>query len=191
MRSAQRLEGRLQILFGIHNVISGISKAPSSLTDSEFEALLTGGDEKTLGEAVRGVFQKLAELGLSGFPDNAQKALWHTVRTRNFVAHHYFAKHKFLAQDENARRYLIDELDWYSELFQGWVPTLDKWTQMLLNALGIEDDLESAQEVFKEVVPDLRREQLNLLKDRLARIGIEVPDVPAGPERNSPELGEE
>ena len=50
----------------------------------------------------------------------------------------------------------------------------------MLKALGMSaDDLESGQKVFEEVTPDLRREQLKLLQDRLERIGIEVPEVPA------------
>lgn len=37
MRSAERLEGRLKILFGLHNLDSGISKDPGPLTDEKFE----------------------------------------------------------------------------------------------------------------------------------------------------------
>ncbi len=69
-------------------------------------------------------------------------------------------------------------------MFQGWVPSLDKWTKTLLNVLGMsEDDLESAQEEFVEAAPALRREQLELLN---VRIGIEVPEVPAGARTQQP-----
>ena len=61
MRSAQRLEARLKLLFSLH-VVCGASKAITQLTDEEFEALLSSSDNKTMGQALRGVLHKLHEL---------------------------------------------------------------------------------------------------------------------------------
>ncbi len=180
MRSAQRLEGRLKLLFSLHNLVSGTSKSLTPPTDEELEKLIVGGDKKTLGHALHGVFQTLAELPVAPFPENARKALWQTVEARNFVAHQYFAKRGLLAKDESSARYILAELGWLSELFEGWVPSLDKWADTLLTAVGISaDDLKSCREAMDELVPDLQQEQLTVLKESLERIGIDVPPVPA------------
>lgn len=127
-----------------------------------------------------GVFKKLDEHGVSPFPDDIRKALREAVRTRNFVVHYYFEQCSVLARDGNAWSYLIADLDWFSELFEVWVPSLDKWTDMLLRALGIsEDELKSGREAFEEIAPDLRGEQLNALKAQLERISIDVPPLSA------------
>ena len=180
MRSAQQLEGRLKLLLSCHNVVSGVSKNQSPIMDDTFEALLLSADKKTLGQALKGVFLTLGELGLLPFPEDSRKALWETVRARNFVAHDYFAKRSVLAVDENASPYLITELDWFCELFEAWIPSLDKWTDMLLGALGItQDDLQSGGETFAEMASDLRSDQLNALRAQLERIGIDVTPFPA------------
>ena len=162
MRSAQRLEGRLQLLFGAQNAISAISKVPKPTYD-EFVALVHSGDEKTFGKALHGVFEKLPELGLSPFPDSARKVFLTTIQARNFLAHHYFHERRVLAEDKNAWPYLIAELDWYSEVFDTWVPRIDKWTDMLLNRIGINaDELGSAVHKLREgFTPDQRRKHLS------------------------------
>src|SRR5262249_31164795 len=113
------------------------------------------------------------------FPDGTRNALVETVQVRNFVAHHYFEARCILATDENAEPHLIAELRWFSDLFEAWVPSLDKWADALLTALGVgEDELKSGREAFEERLPDLRRDQLNALRDSLERIGVEVPPLP-------------
>lgn len=139
-----------------------------------------------MGQALHGVFQKLRELGLSSLPDSAEQALRETVQTRNFVAHRYFVERELLAKDSNALPALIAELEWFSELFDTWVPTLDKWSDMLIKALGMtDDDLRVAQSAVQEAVPDLQREHLSNLKNQLARIGVEVP-APSPQRPNTP-----
>jgi hypothetical protein len=179
MQSAQRLESRLKILFMLHNLVSGVSKSLTPITDDDFEILIVAGDKKTLGRALHGVLQKLAELPVAPFPENAQKGLCETVQARNFLGHHYFAKRGLVAEDESSWRYVVAELGWFSELFDAWVPSLDKWADMLLTTVGISAvDLKSGQQAVDELAPDVRREQFTALKESLERIGIHVPPVP-------------
>jgi hypothetical protein len=185
MRYAQTLEGRLKILFSLHAVISGVSKKCSPLTDGDFELLMLAGNDRTAGSALNGLLKKLGELNVAPLPEQVRRALWQTVETRNFLAHHYFPVRGALISEEGARPYLIAELDWFSELFKGWIPALDKWTDALIKAIGIGDEeRKSMQQRFEESAPELRRQKLESLKETLDRIGIEIPPLPSEAQRS-------
>jgi hypothetical protein len=179
MRSAQALEGRLKTLFGLYKVIAGLSKSACPLPSEEFEALMLAGESKTLGQALHGILQELSKTSSLPLPGGIKKVLWETVRTRNFVAHHYFQARGSLLGHEPARPYLIAELAWFSEVFDAWAPKIDKWADQLLKALDIgEEELRETQGILAEIIPDLRRERLTELKSNLEKIGIDVPPVP-------------
>ena len=81
----------MKMLFSLYNLISGVSTRLIPLGDDEFDALFDQGQKKTLGQALHGVFEKLAELAVPPFPENVHGGLRHTVKVRNFVAHNYSA----------------------------------------------------------------------------------------------------
>jgi hypothetical protein len=190
MWAAQKLESSLKMLFSLHNIISGISKAQAPLTDEEFDELFYFPskdkwpknkqpiDKLTMG-AVKDMLllRMLPDLGLSPFPENATKALRATIQARNFVAHHYFLVRGRLAEDPDALPTLIAELDWHSEVFNAWLPILDRWIDMLMKAMGYtDDDMKELQNIVDEGPPaDLRQDLLTDLKNQLAQIGITVP----------------
>lgn len=189
MLAAQKLESSLKTLFSLHNVISGISKAQAPLTDDEFEELLSFPskdkwpknkqpiDKLTMGGAKDMLLQMLPDLGLSGFPENATKALRATIQARNFVAHSYFLSRAVLTKDPDAPATLIAELEYYAELFNVWLPSLERWIDVLMKAIGYtDDDMKELQNIIDEGPPaDLRQDLLTELKNQLAQIGITVP----------------
>jgi hypothetical protein len=174
MWSAQKLESSLKLLFSLHNVISGISKAQAPLTDEEFEKLMTAKDGKPLGDVIDSLFNIFPKLGLSHFPEDAKKLLDKTRKARNFVAHSYFISRVVLTKDPEALPTLIAELEWYSELFNSWDSVLDRWIDMLIKALGFtDDDMKELQNIVDEGPPAaLRQDLLTELKNQLAQIGI-------------------
>lgn len=80
MRSAQRMEGCMKTLLGLSRLIARVSTSPAPLGDGEFETLLTAGDKNTFGQALNGVLEKLAQLGLTALPENVTAALWVLLR---------------------------------------------------------------------------------------------------------------
>jgi hypothetical protein len=182
MRFAQLLERRLKILLGLHKVMTTISKCAIPLGDLEFNELLLAGDGNTLGQAIRGLLQELPKIGLTSLPEDVETALRQTVETRNFVAHHYFETRGVLIRNEVARPYLLAELEWFSTLFEAWIPKLDKWTDNLLSALGItSQERNDAEAMLEAILPDLCRDHLTELKSHLVKIGIDVPAIPEMP----------
>jgi hypothetical protein len=89
----------------------------------------------------------------------------------------YFLARGILAEDPDALPTLIAELDWHSEVFNAWLPTLDRWIDMLMKALGYtDDDLKELQNIVDEGPPaDLWQDLLTELKNQLAQIGITIP----------------
>jgi hypothetical protein len=161
MWAAQKLESSLKLLFSLLNIISGTSKAQAPLTDEEFKKLLTVSpkdkrpiDKLTMGGAKRSLLEMLPDLGLSPFPENAKKALSKTIDVRNFLAHHYFIARAPLINYPDASQTLTDELDSWSEVFNEWLPTLDRWSDMLMKAMGYtDDDMKELQNIVDEGPP--------------------------------------
>jgi hypothetical protein len=177
MRSAQVLEERLKVLLLLHKMITTGSQSASPLSDMEFEALLSGGTEATMGQALSQILQELSTIHVSPLPSAAEDGLWRTIRARNFLAHKYFQARGLLIEDETARPGLIAELQWLSEVFNGWVPTLDKWIDALLKVLDISEEYIEEEDIVGEMA-NLQQEQLAKLKSDLAKIGIDVPPIP-------------
>jgi hypothetical protein len=164
------------MLFSLHNIIAGISKAQAPLTDEEFEKLMTAKDKKPMGNVLDSLFEIFPKLGLSPFPKEAKEALDNTRIARNFVAHRYFLARAVLTKDPDALPTLIAELDSYSEVFNAWLPTLDRWIDMLMKAMGYtDDDMKELQNIVDEGPPaDLRQDLLTELKNQLAQIGVTI-----------------
>ena len=177
MLAAQKLESSLKMLFSLHNIISGISKAQAPLTDKEFEDLMMSKDKEPMGAVLRSLFQMLSKPGSPPFPKDAEDALLKVRDARNFVAHSYFLSRAVLTKDPDALPTLIAELEYYAELFNVWLPSLDRWSDILMKAMGYtDDDMKELQNIVGEGPPaDLRQDLLTELKNRLAQIGITVP----------------
>ncbi len=181
MRSAQRMEGRIKTLLGLSRLLAGVATSPGPLSDVEFESLLNAGDKKTFGKALEGVLEKLPEFGLSALPTVVVAGLRKTVIARNFLAHHYFARRSLCGDTPDVRSLLVAELSWFSELFEAWIPRLDKWQDILLGACGISPhEIKLAEKEMDSLVPDLRSDALSDLKEVLRSVGIDVSSPPAG-----------
>jgi hypothetical protein len=175
MLAAQELEGRLKLLFHLHDLIVTTSRDGAPLSDEAFEAMILEADKKTLGHSLKGIFAKLGDLGVTEFPDEGRLALWKTIGVRNFVTHHYLEKRGALLDDKAALPHLLSELAWFSELFHLWLPVLDKWSDLLIKAIGFsEDEIEAMRNRPDTVIEALRHDQLVSLCENLGVVGIKV-----------------
>lgn len=170
MFSAQVLEGRLRGLATVHRALTAVSRTSGPLPDDEFAAILEGKDFSTLGRLVRQLLAHLSSIGTQ-FPSITQESLSATVRIRNHLAHGFLAANHLLLDEPEACQLLSQQLEWWGEVFQTWIPLLDRLADQIIGSLGMTaDEIGAVENGYAELLTEVRPELLARLRDQVHAI---------------------
>jgi len=140
MYEAQCIERGLGVLLA-----TAWGPGPGQITRQEYEGILQSTFTDTLGRLIRHVREKVgAERGL-------ETDLTRVLRTRNWLAHHYFWQRAQAFCSEKGRHAMVAELQGIVDEFERVNTVLSRIAEAWLKALGVtEDEVESRLRALME-----------------------------------------